>query len=221
MFTPRDYSNKWILGVAILIAVLALFGGLSLNNSSWLQPAIGNARAEALQADTAYANAKRKLDLTNYESEITSEIRDREEQAKYEQIQRQQEINYQVAHDAQSLTIRQRFSDVGMIILLILGISLGSGIVVAIIRTVKNKVAAQQSADPSGESRPKIQIEPLQIQPVFNPWKSEKYRKEQINKAKENEQYIRGTMLKVRTMQTYNRMQKMSKKERGDLPLAS
>ena len=218
MYQQRDTSSRWVLGVAILIAVLAIFSGLTLHNSSWLNPSIGDAQARAIEEDTDYQTAVHALQLRDYESQINNGILARDEQTRTALIRDQQETEYQAALNRISLEMRQKFAWAGMIALVIAALGLGAGFIRAGARLSDARVPVRNPGEQKSGSLSGMRIYPATVSSVQDPWMSEQYRIRQRNQARRNERIQRQKNLKAG--QSKPELHKKGKEERTNLPWA-
>ena len=188
-------SVKSLVNLVLLVATISALGALGFSNSDFGKFFRSRAEAERIQADIAWQEQLRQIELPHVQAE-------REAQAKVARAQTEAELarieidkaayaaqaeevrRAQVEQNNQRLAAQAKLTDVGIdllragslaLILILTGVSLK-----ALLRLVERKIPVQQ-----------IALQPMPI----NSWRNPNFRREQIELARQREYQARKSAM--------------------------
>ena len=190
-------AAKWIFFGFIIVVVMALIIGVNIKGAKWLNREIASAEANRINIENAHQQATYELQERLANAQTEAEIQD---------IQRKQKLlDAQYTHDIQALTQdlehRETAFKTWMNVLTFLGGALSIAIVSSTVLWFGSKaIATVRTATPNAESSsasiPPIKtIQPLPERGFYDPWQSEKYRREKIKESRYRERAARKAAL--------------------------
>ena len=190
-------AAKWIFFGFIIVVIMALIIGVNIKGATWLNREIASAEANRINIENAHQQATYELQERLANAQTEAEIQD---------IQRKQKLlDAQYTHDIQALTQdlehRETAFKTWMNVLTFLGGALSIAIVSSTVLWFGSKaIATVRTATPNAESSsasiPPIKtIQPLPERRSYDPWQSEKYRREKIKESRYRERAARKAAL--------------------------